>query len=152
MDRHEEAVMACITANGETFVAHEFELGGGWSRPDFIAIRPPKRQVYIVEVTVSGNPTKLIERVNNREAHWLAPLRPRLEELHIVDATWSYSVLLFVRRDQIDWVKQKINDLTGVRVLCLDDASADWEWRDEVWSNDFSFERGEIKREAFQSK
>ena len=80
MDRHEEAVMYCLTANGETFVAPEPDIGEGWSRPDFVAIRPPKKRVYVVEVTGSGNPVGLIEKVNGREKQWLSPLRKHLED------------------------------------------------------------------------
>ena len=146
MDRHEEAVMHLLTANGETFVAHEFEIGDGWSRPDFVAIRPPRKKIYIVEVTTSGNPASLIERANNRETQWLTPLRSHLEDLHIIDATWKFSILLFVRQDQLDFVKKKINDRSGVSVLRLEDASFNWNWRDEVWHRDFSFENHEIIR------
>ena len=39
MDRFEEAVMHCLIANGETFVAPQFNIGSGWSCPDFVAIR-----------------------------------------------------------------------------------------------------------------
>ena len=38
MDQYEQAVISCLTANGETFVAPQFDLGKGWSCPDFVAI------------------------------------------------------------------------------------------------------------------
>lgn len=63
MDQYEEAVMHCLVANRETFVAPHFDLGRGWSGPDFVAIRPPKKRVYAVEVTASGYPVGLIEKV-----------------------------------------------------------------------------------------
>ena len=40
MDRHEEAVMQLLTANGETFVAPKYELADGWQCPAFVALRP----------------------------------------------------------------------------------------------------------------
>src|SRR5882762_8106892 len=146
MDRHEEAVMHCLTANGETFVSPELDLGNGWSRPDFVAIRPPKKKAYVVEVTASGHPSELVEKINARENQWLRVLRQHLERAEIADSTWSYSVLVFVRRDQLEWMQNRINDKTRVTVLCLEEASSDWEWPAEVWTPRFAFETGYLKR------
>jgi hypothetical protein len=148
MDHHEEAVMHCLTANGETFVASEPELGDRWSRPDFIAIRPPKKQAYVVEVSDSGYPRGLVAKVNVRENQWLKLLRQHLENRGIADATWSYRVLVFVRRDQRDYVQARIKDKSDIAVLCLEEASADWEWSDMVSTPDFSFEADPIARGA----
>jgi hypothetical protein len=148
MDAYEEAVLNCLAANGETFVSPEPDVGDGWSRPDFVAIRPPKRTVYVVEVTTSGNATGLIAKVNDRERRWLGPLRTRLNTLGVADESWSYVVLVFVRSDQLDWLKGKISDMTSVRVLSVEDAFAHWEWCDSVWTPSFSFETDEIKRRA----
>jgi hypothetical protein len=146
MDRHEEAVMHCLTANGETFLAHEPDLGRGWSRPDFVAIRPPKKRAYIIEVTDSGKPAELVEKVNAREKQWLNFLRAHLESLDIANKTWSYGVLVFARRDQRDWLKSHINDMTDVTILCLEEAASDWEWPDHIWTSNFSFETDVLKR------
>jgi hypothetical protein len=140
--------MYCLTANGETFVAPEPDLGTGWSCPDFVAIRPPKKKVYVVEVTASGNPVGLIEKINAREEQWLRLLRQHLKDRGITDDTWSYSVLVFVRRDQQDWVHGKIHDKRNVTVLSLEEASANWEWSDNVWTSSFSFETDALKRSA----
>lgn len=148
MDRHEEAVMYCLTANGETFLASQPDIGKGWSCPDFVAIRPPKKKVYVVEVTASGNPAALIEKLNGREKQWLRPLREHLEKVGIADASWSYSVLAFVRRDQRARVQSCFIDKSDVTVLCLEDAVCNWEWPDEIWTSNFSFEKGALKRAA----
>lgn len=145
MDQFEEAVMYCLVANGETFVAPQFDIEDGWSRPDFIAIRPSRKKVYVVEVTVSGNPDGLVEKVNAREKHWMNPLRKCLEQRGIADSSWLYGVLVFVRRDQCGWVKGRIKDATNVTVLCLEEAIASWEWNEQVWTPEFSFETGALK-------
>lgn len=132
MDAYEQAVMSCLVANGETFVSPEMELGGGWSRADFVAIRPPKRQVYIVEVTASGKPTGLLEKVNNRDKQWLIPLKSHLENRRICDNGWSYRVLAFVRRDQFEWFKPRITGSPNVTVLCVEDAITHWEWDNKI--------------------
>lgn len=148
MDQYEQAVMSCLTANGETFVAGQFDLGNGWSCPDFVAIRPSKKKVYVVEVTASGNPVRLAEKVNNRDNHWLRKLREHLEERRVVASDWSYGVLVFLRHDQREWFKNRIKDHTGVSVLCLEDAISCWEWSERVWTSNFSFEADALKRAA----
>ena len=79
MDRHEEAVMQLLTANGETFVAPKYEVADGWQCPAFVALRPARRQVYVVEVSASGYPLALVNRLNERVEKWYAPL---LSQLH----------------------------------------------------------------------
>lgn len=146
MDQYERSVMSCLTANGETFVAAQFDLGKGWSCPDFVAIRPSKQKVYVVEVTASANPARLAEKVNDRENHWLGKLREHLQERCIDGSGWSYGVLIFLRQDQREWFKNRIKDHTGVSVLCLEDAIACWEWNERVWTSKFSFEADPLKR------
>ncbi len=148
MERHEEAVMYCLTANGETFVVPEPDLGEGWSRPDFIAIRPSKKKAYLVEVTTSGNPVGLVKKVNSREKQWMELYRQLLEKLGIADHTWSYGVLIFVRSDQYDWFRTKIDDRRDVTLLRLEEAMANWEWSDRVGTPDFEFETDALKRTA----
>jgi hypothetical protein len=45
MDRYEEAVMHYLTANGGTFVVHQYSIGQGWACPAFVAIQPSARMV-----------------------------------------------------------------------------------------------------------
>lgn len=146
MDQYEQAVMSCLTANGETFVAPQFDLGNGWSCPDFVAIRPPQKKVYVVEVTASGNPVGLAEKVINRENQWLKLLREHLEKRRITELDWSYRVLVFLRSDQCDDFKRRIKEPTDASILCLEDAIKCWEWNEKVWTSNFSFEADALKR------
>jgi hypothetical protein len=148
MDQYEQSVMSCLTANGETFVAPQFNLGKGWSCPDLVAIRPFQKKVYVVEVTASGNPVGLVKKVNDRDSQWLRKLREHLEERGITGPDWSYGVLVFLRQDQCKWFKGRIKDHIGVYVLCLEDAIMCWEWSERVWTSNFSFEAGALKRAA----
>jgi hypothetical protein len=59
--------MQLLVANGETFVAPQFCIDGGWSYPDFVAIRPPKKKVYVVEVTAAGHASGLVKKINSRD-------------------------------------------------------------------------------------
>ncbi len=144
MDIFEEAVMYCICANGETFVAPNYDIGNGWSCPDLVALRPSKKKVYIVEVTASGNLRGLLERVHNRKEQWVSPLKKYLMKHKITESKWSYQILLFVRDDQFKWFQQKTGNHPDVTVLRLEDAVKHWLWDERVRSSDFSFEEHEL--------
>lgn len=144
MDRHEEAVMQLLTANGETFVAHHYDVAAGWQAPAFVALRPTKRQLYVVEVSASGFPLGLVNKLNERVAKWYAPLLMQLQGLGVTDAEWDIQTLVFVRSDQVTWLQERVKDLSGVHVLSLEQASADWSWADLVWSADYDFASGEV--------
>lgn len=144
MDRHEEAVMQLLTANGETFVAHHYDVAAGWQSPAFVALRPTKRQLYVVEVSASGFPLGLVNKLNERVAKWYAPLLEQLQGLGVTHAEWSINTLVFVRSDQIAWLQERVQDLAGVHLLSLEQASANWNWGDAVWSGDYDFASGEV--------
>jgi len=148
MNIYEEAVMYCLTANRETFVSPHFDIGGGWSRPDFVAIRPPKKKVYVVEVTAKGEVSRLLGKVRDRENQWFSQLREHLEAGGIVEKDWSYSVLAFIRCDQLTWFRERVAGEANVTALCLEDAIAHWEWDSKVSTPNFSFETGALKRAA----
>ena len=148
MDRHEEAVMQLLTANGDTFVAHHYDLADGWVQPAFVAIRPAKQQVYVVEVSASGFPLALVNKLNERIEKWYAPLLVQLQRLGITDADWGINTLVFVRSDQIAWLQERVQDLAGVHVLSLEQASANWNWGDAVWSEDYDFASGEVPQRS----
>lgn len=144
MDRHEEAVMQLLTANGETFVAPRYELADGWQCPSFVALRPARREVYVVEVSASGYPLALVNRINERAQRWYAPLLAQLQDYALVSPDWGVGCLAFVRSDQIAWLKERVKDLSGVHVLSLEQASSPWNWDDAVWTPDFDFARADI--------
>lgn len=142
MDRHEEAVMQLLTANGETFVAPKYEVADGWQCPALVALRPARRQVYVVEVSASGYPLALVNRLNERVEKWYAPLLSQLHGLGITQPDWEIACLVFVRSDQIDWLKERVKDLSGVHVLGLEQASSPWVWDDAVWTSEMKFDAG----------
>lgn len=144
MDRHEEAVMQLLTANGETFVAPKYEVADGWVCPAFVALRPARKQVYVVEVSASGYPLALVNKLNERIEKWYAPLLGQLQPLGVTGPDWGVGCLVFVRNDQIDWLKERVKDLSGVHVLGLEQASSPWNWDDSVWTAEFDFEAQEI--------
>ena len=140
MDLYETAVMYFLVANGETFIAPHINLGHGAIRPNFIAIRPSKRTAYVVDVTSSGDQSSLIEKMKANKNKWITLLKKHIEKRGIADPKWSYKVLLFIRSDQRDQVKQKLGRFKKLHVLCLENAVESWRWNKQVWTSDFSFE------------
>src|SRR6266404_6622272 len=108
MDEYEQSVLRCLTANGETFVSNEYPVEGGWSRPDFVALRPVKKTVYIVEVSAGGNLYGLVKKVVTRKKQWTAKLGSQLLRLKLVKAGWRYQVLVFIQEEQIEWFRLKV--------------------------------------------
>lgn len=139
MDRHEEAVMQFLTANGDTFLVPRYEVAAGWMCPSFVALRPAKKQVWVVEVSASGYPLGLVDKINQRVEKWYAPLLEQLQRLHITGHDWSIGLLVLVRDDQIAWLKGRVKDLAGVHVLSLETASSPWTWHSSVWTEDMDF-------------
>lgn len=146
MDRHEEAVMQFLTANGDTFLAPKYEVATGWMCPSFVALRPAKKQVWVAEVSASGYPLGLVDRINQRMEKWYAPLLEQLQRLQVVGSDWSIGLLVFVRDDQLAWLQARIKDMAAVQVLSLEAASSPWAWHGNVWSEDFDFACGDIPR------
>lgn len=146
MDRHEQAVMQFLVANGDTFIAPQYEVAAGWMCPSFVALRPAKKQVWLVEVTASGYPLGVVDKINQRVAKWYAPLLEQLQRLQISDSDWSIGLLVFVRDDQIEWLKGRIQDLSGVQVLSLETASSPWTWHGSVWTEELDFAAPAIAR------
>ncbi|MBF6629573.1 MAG: hypothetical protein ITG01_00295 [Comamonas sp.] len=146
MDRHEEAVLQLLTANGDTFIAPRYEVADGWMCPSLVALRPAKKQVWVVEVSASGYPLSLVDRINQRIEKWYAPLLEQLQRLQVTHSDWSIGLLVVVRDDQIDWLRARIQDMAGVQVLSLETASSPWAWDGVVWTEDMDFAAGHIPR------
>lgn len=146
MDRHEDAVMQLLTANGDTFIAPKYEVAAGWMCPSFVALRPAKKQVWVVEVSASGYPLAVVDRINQRIEKWYAPLLEQLQHLQVTHSDWSIGLLVFVRDDQREWLQSRVKDLAGVQVLSLETASSPWSWDGLVWTEDMDFALGHIPR------
>ena len=148
MDRHEEAVMQLLTANGDTFVAHHYDVATGWMAPSFVALRPAKKQVWLVQVSASGYPLGLVDQIQQRVQRWYAPVLEQLQRLQVCGADWSIGLLVFVRDDQMAWLHSRIQDASGVHVLSLETASSPWTWDSVVWSEDMDFAQAAIPRKV----
>ena len=138
--------MQLLTSNGDTFVVPKYEVADGWQCPSFVALRPAKKQIWVVEVSASGYPLAVVERVNQRIEKWYAPLLEQLQRLQISGSDWSIGLMVFLREDQMEWPQSRVKDLAGVQVLSLETASSPWLWDGLVWTEDMDFSLGHIPR------
>ena len=145
MDRFEKSVMYYLVANGETFVAPHINLGKGLDRADFIAIRPSKKEAYVVVIADSHHPESLIQRVAENELEGLDVLREHLVNRRIADSDWSCKVLLFVENENLAWFRENIKDRKNVIILSIDNAIESWKWNKHMWTSYFSFENEALK-------
>ena len=147
---YELRVQHFLVENGVTFIAPQFELlfskelDSGGSKPDFVAIRPGKKECFIVEVSVSGNPGGLADKINIRERQWYRALRDRLTRTGVIDDSWSMEVLAFVRADQIDWFVKRLNGGKDIHVWPIEYVLQHWLWPSEVRSPEFDFRNTEL--------
>jgi len=132
----EEALVArYLTAGGRVLIAPQFainynpELNEGGSEPDFIAVDLMSKGVAIVEVTVAYNLSNLMERLRNREAGWIAPLRRHFSSVFGPDWNSPIRVLCFVRKARLEYCdKQALGP--DVDFYAIEDASFPWEYWD----------------------
>ena len=140
MDVYEKSVMYYLVANGETFIAPHSNLGKGLSSPDFIAIRPSKKEAFLVVISDSRRPESLIQKVEECELKGLDVLRDHLENRGIADSEWSYKLMLFVQKENLEWFRENINHRKNVIIFSVDNAIESWRWNSYVWTSYFSFE------------
>ena len=136
---YESAVLDFLVANGNTFVSPQYSVETSWSCPDFLAIRPSKKECFVVEVSSGWNLQKLVEKVRTRDNQWFSKLRLHLEKLEICDEEWSLHALVFVRSERIEWFEAAIQQANDVHVWPLEITLTSWAWPDEVRSPNFSF-------------
>jgi hypothetical protein len=143
---YELRVQHFLVENGVTFVSPQFELpyskelDSGGSNPDFVAIRPATKEVYVVEVSVSGSLKNLAEKIKNREKQWLNALRNQLVANKVITSDWKeIEVLVFVRADKIEWFKTKVGLATNVHIWPVEYTLQHWLWPAEVRQPGFDF-------------
>jgi hypothetical protein len=133
MDQYEQAVLDYLCGVRERFVNAQFTLPKeglvDGKCPDFVVLDFKDTTAYVVEVTSASNTNKLIGRVRARETLWFTPLRKHLAKLNGgAFAGWDYHVTLFVRNEQIEKVKQAIDEFPDVSVISLKAVVFSWKW------------------------
>ena len=62
---------------------------------------------YLAPIQQDAETLALVNRINERVERWYAPLLPQLQSLGVTTADWGVGCLVFVRSDQIDWLKER---------------------------------------------
>jgi hypothetical protein len=144
MDEYEQRVMHFLTANGVSFVVPQYELpydkdiDSGGSKPDFVVLRPTVKECLVVEVTTTGSPKKLCEKLLIAEKQWLGALRKTLGERGVTAEEWRYRVLLFCRRDRIPYFRKRLQG-TGTVIWPVEYTLEHWNWNAAVHTPAFDF-------------
>ena len=142
MDIYEEAVLGYITYDRRTFAIPQFSIpeepctNHDWSCPDFVAICPPEKKCYIVEVSAASRLTGLLEKVKNKDDQWIDKLKDPLIKTNVISADWTFEIKLFVRDELIDdcnkWLNEHVQDRANITVEGLEITFTPWKWN---WDN-----------------
>jgi hypothetical protein len=147
---YELRVQHFLVANGVTFVSPQFGLpfqpllDSGGSNPDFVAIRPKQKECFVVEVTVSGSPSGLVNKINSCDKQWLRALRAQLICTGVIDASWKTEILVFMRRDKIQWFRRKLHHNPGVHIWPIDYVLQHWLWPPEARRPEFDLRHTDL--------
>ena len=148
--QYELHVQRFLTCNGTTFVSSQYDLpfnkdlASGGSRPDFVAIRPSKKEVLIVEVTTAWDIKPLASKVAIGEAQWIRALRHTLSSSDTIDSDWHFKILVFLRANRIKPFLKATGEIDGLHVWPLEYVLEHWKWPQSVRSSDFDFSLTEI--------
>lgn len=132
MDQFEEAVLNYLCGPPERFVNPQFSIPyadfKGGSCPDFVALDFRDQTVYVVEVTSAGDSKAIRGKIVERNTRWFSPLREHLNRLGPIFHDWDYHVSLFVRDEEWENAKKKLQDLPDVSVISLKKVVFSWDW------------------------
>lgn len=130
--------MHYLTANGGTFVVHQYSIGQGWACPAFVAIQPSARMVCVVGVSAGWDLAALVQRVRNCQVQWWNQLIPHLQQRNVIAADWHQHVAVFIRQDRVAWFQQAIAGTANVSVIPLEPILAAWNWPKDARAPQFS--------------
>ena len=138
---YESAVADFLTVNGSTFIAPQYSIANEWSCPDFVAIRPKHKECFVIEMSAARNLKVLAQKVQERNSRWFEKLKERFSSFDISEPTWTFDVLVFIRKERISWFTSKLQNADDVYLWPLEGTLTPWCWRDEVRQPTFSFKQ-----------
>ena len=124
----ENIVMAYLAAQG-LFLSPQYPIssnGKEWSCPDFLGLNIPEREIYIIEVSIAYDCSRLVQKINDRDNQWISKLKDQLAKRNIGDDSWRYVVRVFIRRDRKDYFYQNVKDMKDVKIEILEDIPYPW--------------------------
>lgn len=105
--------------------------GGELRCHDFVALNFRSCEVQVVEVKTGPSQRlgDLVRNINDRETGWYAPMRAELQRDGVsVAADWHFVTRVFVRRDAVDYLLQRLTDRTEVVIEAIEDVAFSWAW------------------------
>ncbi len=129
MDLYEELAMVHLTRNGKTnvFVCPQYDIGGGWASPDFVALDFEGKKVWVVEVSGDARADNLLRKVRDRENQWFERLRRTLGQSKVVDDSWDFQVMLYIRSDAANRFQEEFGDVKDVEIRVFEKKGFPWE-------------------------
>jgi hypothetical protein len=124
----EQVVGTFLTQGGKVSISPGYNVGNGWSCPDFVALDFDKHEVVVVEVTTASNIATLLERVKNRDSQWFSPLRSQLVEMDAALKNWEMRFLGFVRQECLKRARDTFADVPGVTFAAVEDTTFSWKY------------------------
>lgn len=123
----EQVVGTFLTQGGKVFIAPGYNLGNGWSCPDFVALDFGKREVVVVEVTTAYEISSLLDKVRKRDEQWFVRLRAQLD-IDGVARGWEMRFLGFVRQDRLKKAESAFAGVPNVAFTAIEDATFSWKY------------------------
>jgi hypothetical protein len=148
----ELAVMQYICTDLSTFVIPQFRIEEPkwFSCPDFLALNPKTKVIYLVEVTTAANPRGLATKVIRmfQPGNDIGFLRDQLRKHYPAQGLeeWPVKVAAFVRRDARDGFDRLLTEglpeekRKDVTVLVLEKCVFPWEYWDRITCDGFGWD------------
>ena len=130
MDIYEELVMVYLTRDPLVFICPQYDIGKGWSAPDFVALDFREKSVLIVEVTAAAKLKRLAEKVADRKNQWIDKLLTQLStKAHpVIDKSWTVKVKVFLRKDAEAAFRRVVGEADDVEIVTLEGLGFPWGW------------------------
>ena len=138
MNIFEETVINYITHDkdmsyhGTLFVIPQYSVGDESEEacPDFVGISTKFKKIVIVEVSMKSEPIHLVNKLTNQSYDLVKNVRNRLRTSGAItnDNDWDHEIWLFVRQDDVDWLKQRVRDQSAIKIHDLEKTYTMWKW------------------------
>ena len=136
MNVFEELALQHLTVDPYEFPHPQFNLGKGWSCPDFVSLHIKEKIVRVVEVSIAYKLGNLIRKVNDCDNQWLDKLKTHFAGGSIVDSKWDYRIRIYIRCNS-DFRQSKIDQQVEgkLEVVYFEEIRFPWEegfWRESL--------------------
>lgn len=144
---YEEAVMWYVTAGGQRFVCPQFRVHASASKwdayPDFVAVDFHAKTLYVIEVTIASNVSKIARRIASNGPETKKFLKENLKNDSVDFEDWAVKFRVFLRStDACTRFSKLLKELfkksdvseveLDVKPLSIELVLKNWEWCDRA--------------------